>query len=179
MRFEALEIGGVFKVLPEPHADERGFFARTACVDEMEGQGLVGRFAQSSISFNARRGTVRGMHFSVAPHAETKLVRCTAGAICDVLVDIRRDSPTYLHSVSVPLSAENRHALYIPAGIAHGFQTLQGGTEVLYMIDLPYVPDCARGLRWNDPALKISWPEPVSLISDRDLAYPDWAPEQA
>jgi dTDP-4-dehydrorhamnose 3,5-epimerase len=114
------------------------------------------------------------MHFSVAPHAETKIVRCTSGAICDVLIDVRIGSPTYLTSISIVLSAENRHAVYIPAGIAHGFQTLRDDTEVLYMIDVPYASESARGLRWNDPAIQVEWPEPISIISPRDLAYLDW-----
>ena len=175
MLFEALEITGTFLIAPERRVDERGFFARTFCVDELRTHHLVSQFAQSSISVNTRRGTVRGMHFSVAPHAETKIVRCTAGAIHDVLFDVRPDSATHGCSISVTLSAGNRHALYIPAGIAHGFQTLRNDTEVLYMIDVPYVAESARGLRWNDPALDVQWPEPISVISERDLAYPDWS----
>ncbi|WP_264050342.1 dTDP-4-dehydrorhamnose 3,5-epimerase family protein [Methylobacterium flocculans] len=174
MVFEALPLAGAFRVSPEPHADERGFFARTACVEDFAALGLTGAFAQSSISFNARRGTVRGLHFSVEPHAETKLVRCTAGAIHDVIVDLRPGSATYLQAFGAELSAANRQALYVPAGFAHGFQALSDGAEVLYMIDRPYVAGSARGLRWNDPALRVAWPEPVTLIAERDLAYPDW-----
>ena len=124
MRFEALPLPGAYRVVPEPHADARGFFARTACAEDFAARGLVGAFAQSSISYNARRGTVRGLHFAAEPHAETKLVRCTAGAIHDVLVDLRPDSATYLRSYGAELSAGNRHALYIPAGFGHGFQAL-------------------------------------------------------
>ena len=175
MRFEPLDLAGTFRIVPEPSIDERGFFARTFCVDELREKDLVHAFAQSSISVNTRRGTVRGMHFSASPHAETKIVRCTSGAIHDVLVDLRRELPTYGRSIAVPLSAENRHALYIPVGIAHGFQTLCDDTEVLYMINVPYVADSARGLRWNDPAFALRWPEPISMIADRDLAYPDWS----
>ncbi|MCJ2034758.1 dTDP-4-dehydrorhamnose 3,5-epimerase family protein [Methylobacterium sp. J-068] len=174
MRFEALPLAGAFRVAPEPHADARGFFARTACAQDFAAHGLIGGFSQSSISYNARRGTVRGLHFSAEPHAETKLVRCTAGAIHDVVVDLRPDSPTYLRSYGAELSAANRHALYVPAGFAHGFQALGDGAEVLYMIDRPYVAGSARGLRWNDPALDVTWPEPVTVIAERDLAYPDW-----
>jgi dTDP-4-dehydrorhamnose 3,5-epimerase len=174
MRFEALPLAGAFRVSPEPHADARGFFARTACTEEFSAHGLIGAFSQSSISYNARRGTVRGLHFSAAPHAETKLVRCTSGAIHDVIVDLRPDSATYLQGFGAELSAANRHALYVPAGFAHGFQALSDGAEVLYMIDRPYVAGSARGLRWNDPALDITWPEPVTVIAERDLAYPDW-----
>ncbi len=174
MRFEETPLAGAYRVWPEPLSDERGFFARTACTDEFAAHGLVGQFAQSSVSFNARRGTVRGMHYSVEPHAETKLVRCTGGAIHDVLVDLRPDSPSYLKSFAATLTQDNRCALYIPAGFAHGFQALTDAAEVLYMIDRAYVPGSARGLRWNDPVLDVAWPEPVTVIADRDLAYPDW-----
>ncbi|MEN3210394.1 dTDP-4-dehydrorhamnose 3,5-epimerase family protein [Methylorubrum populi] len=175
MIFEELALPGLFRVAPEPHADERGFFARTHCEETFTARGLVGRFAQSSVSFNHRRGTVRGMHFSRAPHAETKLVRCTAGAIHDAVIDLRPDSPTYRRTAAVTLSAANRHALYIPAGLAHGFQTLSDDAEILYMIDLPFVASAADGVRWDDPAFALTWPEPVSVISDRDRAFPDWA----
>ncbi|KQP26598.1 dTDP-4-dehydrorhamnose 3,5-epimerase family protein [Methylobacterium sp. Leaf100] len=175
MRFEETPLAGAYRVCPEPIADDRGFFARTTCTDEFAARGLVGGFAQSSVSFNARRGTVRGMHFSVPPHAETKLVRCTGGAIRDVIVDLRQDSPSYLKSFAADLTAGNRCALYIPAGFAHGFQALTDAAEVLYMIDRAYVAGSARGLRWNDPALDVTWPEPVTVIAERDLAYPDWS----
>lgn len=175
MIFEELALPGLFRVGPEPHADERGFFARTHCEETFTARGLVGRFGQSSVSFNHRRGTVRGMHFSRAPHAETKLVRCTAGAIHDAVIDLRPDSPTYRRTAAVTLSAVNRHALYIPAGFAHGFQTLSDDAEILYMIDLPFVAAAADGVRWDDPAFALTWPEPVSVISDRDRAFPDWS----
>ncbi|WP_342150929.1 dTDP-4-dehydrorhamnose 3,5-epimerase [Methylorubrum sp. SB2] len=174
MIFEPLALPGLVRIAPEPHADARGLFARTFCEDEFARHGLIARFAQSSVSFNARRGTVRGLHFSRDPHAETKLVRCTAGAIHDVAVDLRPDSPTYLQSCAVTLSAESRHALYIPAGFAHGFQALSDGAEVLYMIDRPFTAGAADGLRWDDPALAVAWPEPVTVISERDRTYPDW-----
>lgn len=174
MLFRGLDLAGAWIIEPERHADERGFFARTYCEDELARAGLVNRFRQSSISFNARRGTVRGMHFARAPHEETKIVRCTAGSIHDVIVDLRRDSPTYLAAAAVRLSAGNRCALYIPRGFAHGFQALEDDTEVLYMIDVPYVPGASAGIRWNDPAIHVAWPEPVTVIADRDLAYPDW-----
>ncbi|ABY29254.1 dTDP-4-dehydrorhamnose 3,5-epimerase family protein [Methylorubrum extorquens] len=175
MIFEELALPGLFRVVPEPHADERGFFARTQCESEFAERGLVGHFTQSSVSFNHRRGTVRGMHFSKLPHAETKLVRCTAGAIHDAVIDLRPDSPTYLRTTSVTLSAANRHALYIPAGLAHGFQTLSDDAEILYMIDRPFVASAADGVRWDDPAFGLVWPEPVTVIAPRDLAFPDWA----
>ncbi|BAU89477.1 dTDP-4-dehydrorhamnose 3,5-epimerase [Methylorubrum populi] len=175
MIFEELELPGLFRVTPEPHADERGFFARTHCESEFAEHGLIGRFAQSSVSFNHRRGTVRGMHFSRAPHAETKLVRCTGGLIRDAVIDLRSESPTYLRTLQVTLSAANHHALYIPAGFAHGFQTLSDDAEVLYMIDRPFVAAAADGVRWDDPAFGLAWPEPVTVIAPRDLAFPDWA----
>lgn len=174
MRFRDTPIHGCFLAEIETHADDRGFFARTHCEEEFTAKGLIGRFFQSSVSVNTRSGTVRGMHFSVGPSEETKLVRCTSGAIHDVLVDLRRESPTYMRCATFELSAENRTALYVVAGIAHGFQTLGDGTEILYMIDKPYLAEAARGVRWNDPALTITWPEPISIISERDLAYPDW-----
>jgi dTDP-4-dehydrorhamnose 3,5-epimerase len=169
-------IQGIFAIESERREDERGFFARTFCAAELARWHLVDRFRQSSVSYNARRGTVRGMHFSRAPHEETKIVRCTSGAIFDVVVDLRPGSPTRLKWVGVPLTAENRHALYIPHGVAHGFQALQDGTEVLYMIDNDYVPGAAAGVRWNDPAIMVRWPEPITVISQRDLAFEDWCP---
>ena len=174
MTFEDV-LPGAYRIGISPHADARGFFARTTCADTMQDRGLVGLFRQSSVSFNVARGTVRGMHYAVAPHAETKLVRCTMGAIHDVIVDLRKSSPTYLRAAAVELSAESRAALYIPAGFAHGFQTLRDDTEVLYMIDRAYVAEAARGLRWDDPALDVTWPEPVRVIAERDCAYPAWS----
>jgi dTDP-4-dehydrorhamnose 3,5-epimerase len=174
MLFEMLAIEGVYLVELELREDDRGFFARSFCEDEFATKGLVNRFTQSSISFNARRGTVRGMHFAVTPHGETKLVRCTAGAIHDVIVDLRPNSPTYLEALSVELSARNRSTLYIPADFAHGFQVLTDETEILYMIDRPFAPAGARGIRWDDPAIRIEWPEPITVISQNDLQFPDW-----
>jgi dTDP-4-dehydrorhamnose 3,5-epimerase len=174
MFFEKLSCRGVYIVDIEPHMDARGFFARSFCENEFAAAGLVSRFAQSSISFNQRRGTVRGMHFAAAPHEEVKLVRCTRGEIHDVIVDIDPGSATYLQSVSIQLSAENRRALYLPPGFAHGFQTLREETEVLYMIDQPFAPNAARGIRWNDSAIHVKWPEPVTEISQKDMEFPDW-----
>lgn len=179
MRFEPLPLAGAFRIVPEPHTDERGFFARTSCEDTFAARGLAAGFRQSSVSFNIRRGTVRGMHFTAGIHAETKLVRCTRGAILDAIVDLRPDSATYRRWTGIELSADNREALYIPAGLAHGFQTLREETEVLYMIDKPYVAEAARGVRWDDPAFGLSWPEPVTVISPRDLAFPDWTGPEA
>lgn len=174
MMFTETPLAGAYLVTPEPIGDERGFFARTLCAETFAAHGLIGAFAQASVSYNARRGTVRGLHYAAEPHAETKLVRCTAGAIHDVIVDLRSSSATYLQAFGITLTAENRAALYIPVGFAHGFQALGDGAEILYMIDRPYVAAAARGLRWNDPALRVVWPEPVTVISERDLAFPDW-----
>lgn len=176
MHFEKLALKGVYLVEVEPLADERGFFARTFCKEEFAMRGLVAEFSQASISFNDRRGTVRGLHFSVGPNAETKLVRCTAGAVYDVVLDLRPASTTFLDAIGIELSAANRRAIYIPIGLAHGFQTLKDQTEVLYLIDMPYVTSSARGIRWNDPVVKIDWPEPITVISERDREFPDWEP---
>ena len=174
MKFETLPIEGAYVVEFDRLEDDRGFFARSFCEDEFAAKGLVNRFAQASVSFNARRGTVRGMHFAVAPFEETKLVRCTAGAIHDVIIDLRPNSPTYLKTLSVELSARNRRALYIPPCFAHGFQALMDESELLYMIDRPFAPGAARGIRWNDPAIRVEWPEPITVIAQKDLQFPDW-----
>jgi dTDP-4-dehydrorhamnose 3,5-epimerase len=174
--FKELDLMGAYLVEIEPRADERGFFARTFCEEEFAAAGLSTRFPQTSISHNARRGTVRGMHFQAAPHEETKLVRCVSGAVYDVIVDVRPGSPSYLRSMGVELSAKNRSALYIPTGFAHGFQTLMDDSELLYMIDVNYVAEAARGVRWNDPSVNVEWPDPINLISRRDEQFPDWQP---
>jgi dTDP-4-dehydrorhamnose 3,5-epimerase len=174
--FHESPLAGAYRIQIEKRCDERGFFARSFCQEEFEEKKLISRFTQVSISFNIRRGTVRGMHFASEPHAETKIVRCTSGVIYDVIVDLRMESPTYLQTYGVELSADNRDALYIPIGFAHGFQTLREDSEVLYQIDKIYVAAAARGIRWNDPALTMNWPEPISTISQRDLDFPDWKP---
>ena len=174
MRIHETEIGGVFVVEPEPIRDERGFFARVFCVDEFAAAGLITEFVQSSVSFNEQAGTLRGLHFQAEPHAETKLVRCTRGAIFDVVVDLRPDSPTYRRWLSRELTADNRLALYIPPGCAHGFQTLVAASEVLYHITPRYHAPSARGVRWNDPAFGIVWPPAERrILSERDSSYPD------
>ncbi len=172
MRITELSLPGVYQVDIEPHADVRGFFARTFCAREFADRGLEPTTAQCSVSFSARRGTLRGMHFLAAPAGEAKLVRCTAGAIHDAIVDLRPSSTTYLRHLAVELSAENRVALYIPRGCAHGFQTLRDDTEVLYQMSEYHAPGHERGLRHDDPAIDIAWPLPVSVISDRDRAWP-------
>ncbi len=174
MQFIATKIPGAFILEAERIPDERGFFARTWARDEFIANGLNPDLAQCNVSYNHRKGTVRGIHWQVPPHAEVKLVRCTQGAIYDVIVDIRPDSPTYRQSVGVELSAENRRALYIPEGCAHGFQTLEDATEIFYMITAYYAPHAARGMRWNDSAIDVVWPHEVTVISERDANYPDW-----
>lgn len=176
MRFTELSLQGVYLVQIEPRVDERGFFARTFCEDEFAAAGLIARFPQSSVSYNARRGTVRGMHFQASPYEETKLVRCLAGAVYDVVVDLRPNSMTYCRWLSIELSAQNRAALYIPNGFAHGFQSLRDDSELLYMIDVGYVANAARGLRWNDPSIAVQWPHPIEVIADKDNEFPDWQP---
>jgi len=173
---QATPLAGVYVLEPELHADHRGVFARTWCAQEMAAHGLDTRLAQSSISYNHRAGTLRGMHYQAAPHAEVKVVRCTAGAVFDVALDLRPGSPTRGQWTSVELSAENRRAMYLPEGVAHGMQTLVDGAELLYLISVPHVPESGRGVRWNDPAFGICWPLPVSEIAARDAQYPDFVP---
>jgi dTDP-4-dehydrorhamnose 3,5-epimerase len=156
--------------------DERGFFARTWCQQEFAQYGLDPRLVQCNTSFNLRKGTLRGMHFQLPPAAETKLVRCVRGGIYDVIIDLRSDSETFQKWQAVELTAENRTALYIPKGFAHGFQTLEDNTELYYQMSDLYAPEYARGLRWNDPFFNIHWPEPVSVISKRDQEYEDYTP---
>jgi dTDP-4-dehydrorhamnose 3,5-epimerase len=175
MQFVALGIHQALLVGVERISDERGFFARTFCQREFDGAGLPQEIVQASISFNARRGTVRGMHFQWPPSHEGKLVRCVRGRLFDVLLDLRPDSPTYLRHVSVQLDEDNRSSVFIPHGVAHGFQTLSDATEVLYQMTDAYVPELAAGVRWNDPAFAIEWPTSGGIvISDRDASYPDF-----
>ena len=174
MIFGPTGIGGVWVIEPERFEDERGFFARTWDAGEFERRGLNGRLVQCSISYNGHRGTLRGLHYQAAPHEEAKLVRCTAGAIFDVAVDLRPDSPTYTRWFGVELSADNRLALYIPEGCAHGFLTLADDSEVLYQISELWAPDAARGVRWDDPAFRIRLPGEVVVINERDRTYPDF-----
>jgi dTDP-4-dehydrorhamnose 3,5-epimerase len=175
MIFSATPVGGAFVIDLEKVEDERGFFARSFCADELRARGLNPRIAQCSISLNRRRGTVRGLHFQRPPRAEVKLVRCTAGALHDVVVDLRPGSPTVGHHFAVELSAANHRMLYVPEGCAHGFQTLQDDTEVFYQISEVFDANCAAGVRWNDPAFGIVWPLEVTVISDRDRRWPDFS----
>jgi dTDP-4-dehydrorhamnose 3,5-epimerase len=174
MIFTETQLKGAYIIDPERLEDERGFFARTWGRHEYEAHGLNTSLAQCNISYNTRRGTLRGMHYQVAPHAETKLVRCTAGAIYDVIIDMRPGSSTLRQWLAVELSADNRRQLYIPEGFAHGFQTLEDHSEVFYQMTEFYAPDYARGVRWNDPAFGIVWPQAPQAIAARDQAYPDF-----
>jgi dTDP-4-dehydrorhamnose 3,5-epimerase len=174
MKFIETKLPGVFEIQIEPHSDLRGFFARTWCEKEFEDQGLNGDLVQCSVSLNSRKGTLRGMHYQAAPFPEAKVVRCTAGAIYDVILDLRAESSTFKRWIALPLSAATRNSIYIPHGCAHGFLTLTDNCEVLYQISEFYHPESARGVRWNDPAFQIAWPEKVEVISERDQTYPDF-----
>ena len=176
MQLRETIISGAFLIEPERREDERGFFARTWCRREFEEHGLDVQLVQCSISYNRTAGTLRGMHFQREPHAEAKLVRCTAGAIHDVILDLRPSSPTYLSWISVELTAANRLALYVPTGLAHGFQTLVDDAEVFYQISEFYHPESADGVRWDDPAFRIRWPLPHPILSSKDKQYPDYRP---
>jgi dTDP-4-dehydrorhamnose 3,5-epimerase len=172
VRFAPTPLAGAFAIELEPHGDERGFFARSFCQDEFRAQGLEPVIAQCNVSFNRRRGTLRGLHYQVAPHREAKVVRCTRGAIWDVIVDLREGSPTLFRWFALELSAEDRRALYVPKGFAHGFQTLADESEVLYQMSEFYHPESARGVRWDDPQLALPWPVKGAILSDRDRAFP-------
>lgn len=175
MTFEPLELPGVFLLRPEPHADDRGAFTRLFCAREMAAHGLAPVTAQASLSTNRRAGTVRAMHFQAAPHQEAKVVRVVRGAVFDAVTDLRRDSPTRGRSLWRELSAEDGAALYVPPGFAHGFQTLEDDTEVLYFISEFFRPGAGRGFRWDDADAAVPWPRPVSAISDKDRALPSLA----
>lgn len=172
MQFTPTPLEGAYLVDLAPHTDERGFFARTFCQHEFADHGLVPTVAQCNTSYNHVRGTLRGMHYQMPPAAETKFVRCIRGAIQDVIIDLRPDSPTFLQHVGVELTAENRRALYVPELFAHGYQTLEDDTEVLYQVSEFYTPGEERGLRHDDPRFAIAWPLPVTVISDKDAAWP-------
>ena len=173
MIFTETSLKGAFVVELEKHADSRGFFARSFCCREFESRGLVPVAAQCNVSFNRAKGTLRGMHYQAPPHDEARLVRCTRGAIYDVIVDWRRESPTFCQWVAVDLTATNHRMLYVPKGFAHGFQTLKDDSEVFYQMSDYYEPDASRGVRWDDPALGIEWPPSESrIISERDLSLP-------
>lgn len=172
MIFHQTQLNDAWLIELELRGDQRGFFARTMCRDEFARHGLVSEFVQQNTSFSAQRGTLRGMHYQVRPHAEAKLVRCIRGAIVDVIVDLREDSSTYLQHQLFELTDANRHQLYVPPGFAHSFQTLTDDVEVSYLVSAPYTPQAERGLRYNDERLGIHWPVPVTVISDKDAAWP-------
>ncbi len=178
MIFTPTDVAGAYIVDLEPRGDERGFFARAFCRGEFEAHGLSSRVIQCNLSSSSRAGTLRGMHFQVAPHEEAKLVRCTRGALYDVALDLRPESPSYLRWVGVELTSENHRMLYVPEGCAHGFQSLADDTEVFYQVSAAYAPDAERGVRWDDPAFAIAWPEAESrVISDKDAGWPAYEPQ--
>lgn len=175
MRFHETTIPGVFEIYLEPRIDDRGFFARSWCAAEFESRGLNPKLVQCNVSFNERKGTLRGIHYQATPFGESKLVRCTRGSIYDVVVDLRPQSTTFRRWICAKLTAANRHMLYVPEGCGHGFLTLEDGTEVFYQMSEFYCEEAARGVRWDDPAFSIVWPESVQVISERDRTYPDFA----
>ena len=174
MIFVETELRGAWLIEPERLEDERGFFARTWCQDEFAGHGLNPRLVQCNISFNRQKGTLRGMHFQIAPYEEAKLVRCTMGAVYDVILDLRPNSPTWGQWQAFDLTAENRYMLYVPEGLAHGFQTLEDNSEVFYQMSEVYHPECACGVRWDDPTFAIRWPLDEPILSAKDRSYPDY-----
>jgi dTDP-4-dehydrorhamnose 3,5-epimerase len=174
VKFSTTAIAGAWLIDLERHDDERGFFARTFCRAEFAAHGLRASFVQCNLSSNAYRGTLRGMHYQVRPHEEAKLVCCTRGAVYDVVVDLRPDSPTFREWAGFDLSAANRRMLYIAEGLAHGFQSLEDETDVFYFMSATYHPEAARGVRWNDPAFGIRWPLAEPVLSTRDASYPDF-----
>jgi dTDP-4-dehydrorhamnose 3,5-epimerase len=177
MKFIPEPLAGAFLIEPERHEDERGFFARMWCQREFAAHGITSHFVQCSISYNRSKGTLRGMHFQLPPYAEDKLVHVTRGRIFDVIVDLRPDSDTFLRWLGVELTEENRLALYIPQGFAHGFETLVDDTEVFYQMTEFYMPDYGRGFRWDDPLIGITWPEPIKIIAERDRTYTNLLPD--
>jgi dTDP-4-dehydrorhamnose 3,5-epimerase len=172
--FRELSLKGSFLIDLEKREDERGFFARTFCKHEFEANGLPTEFVQCNISFNKRKGTLRGMHFQAPPFAEAKLIRCTRGSIFDAIIDLRPSSPTFKQHFAVVLSADGPSMLYVSEGFAHGFQTLEDNTEVFYQMSQFYAPNSARGVRWNDPAFGIAWPPADRIIVERDQRYADF-----
>jgi len=174
MRFTPTPIAGAFVVSPEERRDGRGFFARLWCQHELAEQGLNARFVQCNSSFSDERGTLRGLHYQTAPYGEAKLIACTRGSILDVIVDLRRDSSTYLQAFATELTERNRLMVYVPEGCAHGYLTLADDSEVVYPVTEFYHPEAEAGLRWNDPVVSIAWPESPRVISPKDLAWPDY-----
>jgi dTDP-4-dehydrorhamnose 3,5-epimerase len=174
MTFHETELSGVFEIHLEPMGDDRGFFARSWCRKEFESRGLNPKVVQCNISFNLKKGTLRGIHYQAAPHQEAKMVRCTRGAIYDVVVDLRPQQPTFRKWIGVLLTAANRCMLHVPEGCGHGFLTLEDETEVFYQMSEFYHPELARGVRWDGPSFQIVWPDRVEVISERDRTYPNF-----
>lgn len=174
MRFIETSLPGAFLIELEKREDERGFFARFFCTREFEEKGLETCFVQVNNSFSKEKGTLRGMHYQLEPHAEVKIVRCIQGSFYDVILDLRPDSPTFGKSFGAVLSQQNRTMMYVPRGFAHGFLTLEPDSEVLYLVSHPYVAQGERGIRWNDPRFSICWPDTPSVVSDRDRSHPDF-----
>jgi dTDP-4-dehydrorhamnose 3,5-epimerase len=174
MIFTETRLHGAFIIEPQPIEDARGFFARTFCVEEFSAHGLNAKLVQCNISFNKTRGTLRGMHYQAQPHSEVKLVRCTQGAIYDVIIDLRPESPTFKQWIGVELTAQNHRMLYVPEGFAHGFQTLEDNSEVFYQMSEFYHSDSARGVRWDDMQFNVAWPLAICIISDKDHSYADF-----
>lgn len=179
MIFTETPIAGAYLVELEPHVDERGFFARAWCRDEFAAQGLTQPFVQANLAQSHDAGTLRGLHFQIPPHEEAKFLRCLRGAVYDVIVDLRPDSATYLHWHAESLTATGRNALYVPAGCAHGYQTLADDTEVFYQVTAAYAPEGERGIRYDDPAFEIEWPREVTGLSEKDRSWPDFKPSRA
>ena len=174
MIFTETKLKGAFVIELEPIQDERGFFARTWCRKEFETHGLNPNLVQCNTSFNKKKGTLRGMHYQTAPHEEAKLIRCTMGAVYDVIIDLRIKSATFKEWFSLELTSTNRKSLYFPEGVAHGFLTLVDNSEVFYQMSVCYNPECASGIRWNDPAFAITWPDKASIISEQDKDFQDF-----
>ena len=174
MTFQETKLSGVFEIHLEPAHDSRGFFARSWCQKEFENRGLDPRVVQCNVSFNQRKGTLRGMHYQASPNAEAKLVRCTSGSVYDVVIDLRPQSPTFKQWIAAVLSSVQRNMIYVPKGCAHGFLTLEDNTEVFYQMSEFYSPESVGGVRWDDPAFQIVWPAKVEVISERDLNYADF-----
>ena len=175
MKFTETKLKGAFIIDLERLEDDRGFFARAWCKNEMEQHGCSADLKQANLSLSKKKGTLRGMHYQISPHEESKLVRCTRGALYDVIIDLRRDSTTYKQSIGVELTADNQRMLFVPEGFAHGFITLEDETEAFYLVTEFYTPGAEKGIRYNDPALAIEWPIPVAEISDKDATWPDFS----
>jgi dTDP-4-dehydrorhamnose 3,5-epimerase len=175
MIFKETKLKGAFVIEPERLCDSRGFFSRTFCEREFIQHGLNPRVVQCNVSFNRKKGTLRGIHHQIAPHQEDKLIRCTNGSIYDVIIDLRSESSTFKEWFSVELNSENKKMIYVPMGFSHGFMTLKDNTEVFYQMSEFYYPEYNRGIRWNDPTFKIVWPEKISFISEKDMNFPDFS----